>query len=492
MQFKFISFTAKSILFAFVIAVSVNYGFSQTTPAQAAAEQRARAFIEAVSSNNPAAWRKFISENFSKESIERVPAQRRFENIARVYDLTRGLTALDVRRTKPNEVLLTVRTNLTGELLDLIAQVEESAPYKINRFGVGLAAPEIREKFPAAKLTEKQIVGELDALLKKLEKADFFSGTVLLAKGDKILFEKAFGEANKDFAVKNNLNTKYNLGSMNKMFTAVAIAQLVEAGKLSFDDPLGKFMPDFPDKEAAQKIKIKHLLTHTSGLGSYFNKTFFDSSRGRFRTIDDFLALVKDEKMQFEPGTKWQYSNTGFLVLGKIIEILSGQNYFDYIRENIYRKAGMTDSDSYDLDRVNPNLAVGYEKEFTDNGVVFNNNLFQNVVRGGPAGGGYSTVGDLLRFSNSLRSGKLVGQDYVKILTTPKPEIGSPDYGYGFGISPGNKMVGHNGGFYGINADLTMFLDSNYTAVVLSNYGDASEPVVSKIREMIASCTDCK
>src|SRR5687768_14816878 len=197
--------------------------------------------------------------------------------------------------------------------------------------------------------------------------------------------------ANKDFNVPNRVDTKFNLGSMNKMFTGVAIAQLVEKGKLSFDDPLSKFIPDFPDPESAKKIQIKHLLTHTAGLGGYFSKRYQDMSRANLRTVDDMMALAKqDEKLQFEPGTKWQYSNTGMLVLGKVIEIVSGQSYFDYVRENIYKPAGMVNSDSYELDRINTNLAVGYDKQFTDNGVAWGNNIFMHVMRGGPQGGGYS------------------------------------------------------------------------------------------------------
>jgi CubicO group peptidase (beta-lactamase class C family) len=292
--------------------------------------------------------------------------------------------------------------------------------------------------------------------------------------------------------VPNAVDTKFNLGSMNKMFTAVAIAQLVEAGKLSFDDSLGKFMPDFPDKEAAEKIKIKHLLSHTSGLGNYFNRTFMEGSRARFRTVDDFMELAKDEKMQFEPGSKWQYSNTGMLVLGKIIEKVSGQSYFEYIRENIYKKAGMTNSDSYDLDNVNQNLAVGYEKDYTDSGIVFRNNIFMHVIRGGPAGGGYSTVHDLLKFANALRDGKLVGKEYVKALTTPKPELNSPGYGYGFGIGTNPETFGHSGGFPGISSELVMFANSDYTAVVLSNYGLSAQNVTGKIRGLVGSCTDCQ
>jgi CubicO group peptidase (beta-lactamase class C family) len=476
--------TKAALLFCLLAA-----GFSQQIPAQTpasaavdAAEQRARAFVEAINSNNRAAWRKFIGENFAKSSLERVPVEDRLNNFARIYDQTRGLSLQNARRTKPNEVAVSVRSNLTGLGMELMFLVEEQSPFYLNAIGI---RPPQQPQTSGKKLSDNEMVEELDGFLKKLSAADVFSGAVLVAKGDGVLFEKAYGEANKDFKAPNNVNTKFNLGSMNKMFTSVAIAQLVEAGKLSFDDSLSKFMPDFPDKEAAEKIKIKHLLSHTSGLGNYFNRAFIEGSRARFRTVDDFLELAKTEKMQFEPGTKWQYSNTGMLVLGKVIEKVSGQNYFDYIRENVYKKAGMTGSDSYDLDSVNPNLAIGYEKTFGEQGARFQNNIFMHVIRGGPAGGGYSTVGDLLKFARALQSGKLVGKEYVKILTSPKPELNSPQYGYGFGIGTDPNTFGHSGGFPGISSELIIFTDSDYTAVVLSNYGGGSQSVIAKIRALM-------
>jgi CubicO group peptidase (beta-lactamase class C family) len=327
-------------------------------------------------------------------------------------------------------------------------------------------------------LSEKEIVGEVDAFMRKLDQADVFSGAVLLAKDGKVIFNKAYGEAHKDFGMPNRTDTKFNLASLNKMFTSVAIAQLVEHGKLSFDDPLSKFMPDFPTKEAAEKIKIKHLLTHSSGLGSYSVK----ASRQSVRTVDDFLKLAKDDKLAFEPGTDQKYSNNAFLVLGKVIEKASGQNYFDYVRENIYQRAGMTNTDAYDLDLVNKNLAIGYEKEYTDDGIVFRNNVCE-VGAGGPAGGGFSTAEDLLRFAIALRSSRLIGNEYVKIMLSPKPEINSPTYGYGFNVL--NGTAGHSGGDTGVQANLEMFLDDGYTAIVLTNYGSAMRPVTTKMKSLI-------
>ncbi len=313
-----------------------------------------------------------------------------------------------------------------------------------------------------------------------------FSGTVLLARSDTVLYRGAFGPANRDFGVPNRVDTKFNLGSMNKMFTSVAIAQLIEEGHLSFDDPLSDFI-DFPDRASAEQIQIKHLLSHTSGLGSYFNQRFFDSSRARFRTVDQMLDIARDETLQFPPGSRWQYSNTGMLVLGAVIEKVTGQDYFEYIREHVYRPAGMEYSDSYELDRVVPNLAVGYDPVTEDGVTQYRNNLFTHVIRGGPAGGGYSTVDDLFAFTQTLQSGGLVGEALVRVLLSAKPDLNSPDYGFGFGVDANIGTAGHSGGFPGISSNLDMFVESGYTAVVLSNISRGAVPIVQKIRELVAA-----
>jgi CubicO group peptidase (beta-lactamase class C family) len=458
--------------------------------AESPAVRRGRELIEFINSGDRTAAAAYIKANYGGE-FARIPLSQHLDFVSQMHDMSRGVEFHGVQSSGTNEATLWVKSNLTGAWRGLLVRVEPSEPHRIIGIGVRPANPP-GNIAPKPKMTEAQMAKELEAYLQKLADADIFSGTVLLAKDGQVIFKKAYGTANKDFNAPNRIDTKFNLGSMNKMFTSVAIAQLVERGKLSFDDPLAKFMPDFPSKEAAEKIKIKHLLTHTAGLGSYFNRKFQESSRELYRTVDDMLKLAQDEKLAFEPGTRWQYSNTGMLVLGKVIEKASGQDYFTYIRENIYKPAGMINSDCYELDHVNPNLAVGYEKEYGDKGYTFRNNIFQHVMRGGPAGGGYSTVEDLHRFAMALRMGKLVGAEYVKLLLSAKPELNSPNYGYGFQITADPSTAGHSGGFPGISSNLDMFLDSGYIAVVMSNYGGASGPVSNKLRELVAAGQEAK
>lgn len=468
------------VTFAFILAAVLSAAAQTANPA----ETRARELIQLINSGNKAEFKKYVEATFNARMLG-MPMNRHMDFFSSVYEGSRGYEINGVQdNTKPNQVTMLLKNKLTGEWDALLVGVEPEAPNRIA--AIGFRAP----KPPAGdvkKISGKEAGRELDAFLKKLAGADVFSGAVLLAKDGVPVYKGAFGMANKDFDAANRVDTKFNLGSMNKMFTAVSIAQLVEKGKLSFEDPLSKFIPDFPDKDSAAKIKIKHLLTHTAGLGGYFSDKWAQRSRGDIRTVDDMMALAKeDEKaLLFEPGTKWQYSNTGMLVLGKVIEIVSGQSYYDYVRENITKPAGMTNTDCYELDKVNHNLAVGYDKQYTDAGATFDNNIFMHVMRGGPQGGGYSTVEDLLKFDQALRSGKLVGAEYVRTLTSAKPELNSPDYGFGFQINPGGKSFGHSGGFPGINSNLDIYPGSGWTAIVMSNYSRGGGPVIQKMRRLI-------
>lgn len=467
------------------IALLVTLASAVSAQAPSPATRRAREVVALINVATPAAIRAYVDTAMNAE-MRSLPMEAHIGFFMEQREQARGLEWVDVQEEPSGRTTALLRRKLTGEPIAVLVLVEAAAPYRIT--GIGQRPPRAGAAAEPRIGSDAEMAAALEAYVTTLAGADLFSGTVLLAKDGKTLYAGAFGQANKDFGVPNALDTKFNLGSMNKMFTAVAIAQLVEQGKLSYDDPLSKFVPDFPSPAAAAKIRIKHLLTHTAGLGSYFNAEFDRSSRARFRTVDDMMQLAREDSLAFEPGTRWSYSNTGMLVLGKVIEVVTKQSYFDYVREHLARPAGMIDTDAYELDRVNPNLAVGYQGEFAEDGTKrFRNNLFRHVIRGGPAGGGYSTVEDMLRFAEALTAGKLVSPATFELLTTPKPELNSPQYGYGFGVGPQTGIVGHSGGFPGISSNLDIFKGTGYVAVVLSNYGQAGEPVVTKIRSLVRS-----
>ncbi len=332
------------------------------------------------------------------------------------------------------------------------------------------------------------MVEELEAFLEQLVAADQFSGTVLVAKDEVTLFQKAYGMAEKNFNVPAQIDTKFNLGSMNKMFTAVAIAQLAEQGKVSFRDTISAYLPDYP-REKAERITLHHLLTHTSGLGSFWNEAF-EERRTKLRTVNDFLALFIDDPLLFPPGERWNYSNAGFIVLGAIIERVSGQDYFSYVRDHIYHPAEMYDTETYELDQIVPNLAAGYTYAgipATTEPRQRRNNLLLHVVKGGPAGGGYSTVQDLFKFGRALRSHVLLSPTYTEVVLTGKvdmPNSSGLAYAYGFGERQinGKRLVGHNGGFPGISAYFEFSPESGDTVVVLSNY---DPPIADQVADTI-------
>jgi CubicO group peptidase (beta-lactamase class C family) len=481
------SFAPRRIAFAASLAAAMHAAATsmsaQTPESRASSESALRELVRIMNTGNRDTLARFVRERFVVAGPGAIPVEERVGRLSRLHSMFGDLTLRTVDSVAPARASGVAQASRTEAWRRVAVILDTAPPNRILRVGI---LPADAPDAPTRRLTDAQVVEQLRGYMERMARRDVFSGTVVVAKRGKPLFSGAYGEANKDFGVRNTVDTKFNLGSMNKMFTSVAIMQLAEAGKLSLDDTLGKFLPAGSMRaDVLSKVRLKHLLTHTSGLGSYFSPRWDSLSRSMFRTVDDWMPLVKDETLQFEPGTRWAYSNTGMLLLGKVVESASGKDYFEYVRERIFQPAGMTSTDSYELDRVTKNLAVGYEREETPRGTQYRNNIFQHVIRGGPAGGGYSTVGDLTRFAVALQEGRLVSREGVRLLTTPKPELSSPDYGYGFGIDAGGRIVGHSGGFPGISAQLDIYLADDYTVAVLANYGGAAQPVIEKARTLL-------
>jgi D-alanyl-D-alanine carboxypeptidase len=339
-------------------------------------------------------------------------------------------------------------------------------------------------------------VDALENLITRKVYADEFSGVVLITHHDTIIFEQVHGLANRRYAVPNQLDTRFNLASMNKMFTGVAVTQLAQAGKLEFNDLVGCYLPDYPNRDVRENVTIHHLLTHTSGLGTYWeDENFHQMAKTNFRKIWDYLDLVCEASLHFRPGTAWKYSDTGFLLLGAIIEIVTEESYYGYVRENIYSPAGMGSTDSYAIDEPIPNLAIGYTK-FNGKGqpplTDWRSNNYIHPMKGVPDGGGYSNVRDLLRFAQALKDETLLDETHRKIIMTPKVQVeGEYHYGYGFrhDVRSLGQSFGHTGGFPGAANICMMYPDLNYTTIVLSNCDAAySWQVMEKIQNLIVEC----
>ncbi|MGZ4345496.1 MAG: serine hydrolase domain-containing protein [Solirubrobacteraceae bacterium] len=333
------------------------------------------------------------------------------------------------------------------------------------------------------RMTEADALKALSARADKLAGEDEFSGAVLITKDNRMLFGHAYGLADRNRRIPNTIRTRFRIGSMNKMFTAVAILQLVQAGKVKLTAPLGTYLPDYPNRDVASKVTIHQLLTHTGGTGDIFGPDF-DAHRNELRTLADYVKLYGKRGPEFEPGSSWAYSNYGFILLGAVIEKVTGHSYYDYVQQHIYAPAGMTRTGSLPEVRAVPDRAVGYTK--SPGTTAWAPNTDTLPYRGTSAGGGYSTVEDLTQFAHALLTHKLLSRDTRKLLITGKVRDGpGTRYAYGFEDArdaDGNGWVGHGGGAPGINGDLKIYPKSGYVVAVLANL---DPPAAQRISEYL-------
>ena len=329
----------------------------------------------------------------------------------------------------------------------------------------------------------------LTAFLQREELADRFSGTVAVERGGETIFSGAYGHAHLGLRVPNEVDTRMNIASITKMFTTVAVLQLVEDGELSLDATLEDLLPDV-GIGSAERITVRHLLCHRSGLGDYWN----DRCRQRrsvLRTAEDYLALVEGDQPAFEPGTSTAYGNTGFVLLGGIVERTTGVDYDEYVRQNVCRRAGMSRAGHLQLDQV-ADFAHGYtyvEWEGPPHPGRRTDNIFQYPVHGSAATAMYSSAPELVTFGLALRSNQLVGERYVRLMLRP----GDGEEGYGTQDVPYSRgtAVGHGGRAFGA-ATLLLFLpEVDASVCVLSNYDRPADKLVfSQLDAMLAGDVD--
>jgi CubicO group peptidase (beta-lactamase class C family) len=322
--------------------------------------------------------------------------------------------------------------------------------------------------------TESELAEALDTYV---ESRAEFSGIVLLGKGGAPLFTKAIGLAVREGRIPNLADTKFNVGSVSKMFTALAIAQLADAGRLRFADPVRRYLPSFgpPQLEPAT---LAHLLTHTSGLGDVFRPPF-RRERIRLREPKDYIDVFGGELLEFPPGTRGRYSNLGYMALGRVVEQVTGQSYETYLREHVWVPAGMNDTSNAPYDAPLPNRAQGYTHRTPEGRWTREerpNDSF-NLVKGSPAGCTVSTAPDLLRLATALGAGTIVSDATLARMTAGHVVLEVPGgfidgmYGYGFieEFTRGVRHFGHGGGLPGANAYVEILPESSYSIVVLAN-----------------------
>jgi D-alanyl-D-alanine carboxypeptidase len=445
------------------------------------AGRRVATWIATFNTDDDDTMLQWLAENLTPEALGRRPAEERLGMFRSMRD---ALGDVELRKVvTEKEDLVTVVLATKDGFVELNFEFETRAPHRLmSIYGEETDDPDLP---PPPKVNESEAVTAIEKAVAEAVAADEFSGTVLVARDGKPLLLKAWGLASVEHNTANRTDTKYNLGSINKIFTRLAIGHLVEDGKLSFDDTLGKILPDYPNPEARQKVTVRHLLNMSSGIGDFFGERFDATPKNRIRTNGDLLPMFASDSLAFEPGSQSRYSNGGYVVLGAIIEKVSGQSYYDFVRERVFAPAEMTNTESFEADVPVPNLAEGYTHLWGPDEKSMpgprRKNIYSRPARGSAAGGGYSTAEDLLRFTNAVLADKLLSPPYTDwYLSSREPGTDAPP-------PRSQGSLGWIGGAPGIGAVLRANLATGFTVIVLGNYDPDEVMAVAKTIRRILS-----
>jgi CubicO group peptidase (beta-lactamase class C family) len=338
---------------------------------------------------------------------------------------------------------------------------------------IGILPAAVQSQHVAAE--HERLRASIDSFVSQRAADDAFSGAVLVARGDTIVYRRGVGKASHETGAPMTPDASLTIASMTKLFTQIAIRQLAQAGRLALADTVGKFLPRYPNPIVRSKVTIEQLLHHRSGIGNFWNERYA-ARRKDVRTVSDYLQLFQDDSLLFEPGTKQQYSNGGYVVLGAIIEAVTGQSYHEYLADHVFRPSGMSQTTPYDLRASPANAAMGYTR-MSESGRRSEGPRRPNTASkpglSGPAGDHYSSVDDLHKLAKALTAHRLLDSTHTAALLGPR-YAGGADFRAA-------------GGGPGVNAELSLY-PSGYVVVVLSNYDPPSATQVAQfIQSLITS-----
>jgi CubicO group peptidase (beta-lactamase class C family) len=363
----------------------------------------------------------------------------------------------------------------------ITVNVAETAPFAITAFdlGPGQRPPDVPGP---SRLTPEALKAAVAEKLGEAAGADLFSGAALIARvGEPPLLEEAVGLADRKTGVKATPETQFRFGSMGKMFTEIAIFQLEASGKLDLGAPIGRYLKDYPNQAFAGTVTAAELLTHSGGAGDIFGPDFM-ANRLKLKDLKDYVALYGARAPEFPPGARTAYSNYGFILLGRIIEEVSGLSYDDYLEANVFAPAAMRSSGMRPESEVLPRRALAY----TSAGGPLASAADTLPYRGASAGGGYATVGDMARFANALMAGRLLPKAaYAHLTTGGVTTADGVFHPFDFtGKDPaGRRFLGHGGGAPGMNGELRIYPDQGFIVVVLAN---RDPPAAQRLAAFIA------
>jgi CubicO group peptidase (beta-lactamase class C family) len=407
-------------------------------------------WLDAFNSNDAARISAFWQKYGRNKADDRVAGDLRLRN------MTGGMTIYRVSEDTDTHLVVLMKENRGAYSESTMDLASVNPPVVAGMMGHPVPPPEGAEN-PAS--SDDELAARVQKHVAETSGPDAFSGAILVAHNGKAVLDQAWGMATN--STRNTTDTQFCIGSMNKMFTAVAILQLAGAGKLALDKPIVTYWSDYPNRDLAARVTIRELLNHTGGTGDIFTPEY-EAYRQETRALADYIKLFGTRPVAFEPGTRMEYSNYGFILLGRIIELVTREPYEKYIREHVYLPAGMLHTDSRPESDHVEGRAIGYTHGSDE--LMPNTNTMP--WSGTSAGGGYSTVGDLFLFAEALQSGKLLSPDLLREATQGSPM--RRDYGMGFYALP-NGGYGHGGGAPGINGELHILPHSGYVLVALVN-----------------------
>lgn len=403
------------------------------------------------------------------------------EAMLNVRERSGGFDIRKIEESSDNRIVVLLQQRAGEHFVRASMVVDETPEHRITAAPIAQVATP--PEFAVARLADTDLATQLAAQLEAFEASDRFAGAVLILKGDKTVFAGAYGLADRDGKRPNTMESKFRIGSMGKMFTATAMLQLVQAGKVALSDPVGKYLPDYPNKDVAAKVTIQQLLTHTGGTGDIFTPEF-EAHAKALKTLKDYVALFGNNAPRFEPGSRFEYSNYGYILLGRIIEAASGEDYYGYLQRHVFDPAGMRSTGFWLESQPVAGRVVGYDPGPTG----FTATPGVPTDRASPAGGATSTTGDMARFAQALLGHKLLDAAHTDLLTTGKVHAGPEiQYAFGFGdVARGTPShhFGHNGGAPGQNGDLEIYPQAGYIVVILSNL---SPPAAERVSTYVAN-----
>ncbi|WP_343674680.1 serine hydrolase domain-containing protein [Chitinophaga sp.] len=429
------------------------------------------AFGQSANKQNPAEkvfyeWLSAINSG-KAEQLEAYKAtyhkQWAVQNMLDIWERTGGYQVVRIEKNAPLSFIVLIQEKASDALHRESVTVDTTG----NDVNVKMVIEDIERPADLAirRLTQGEAIRSFLQHADSLATSGKFSGAVLISSNNKILLKRAWGEMDKEKHMLNTAETQFRNGSMNKMFTAVAVLQLIEKGEISLDGKISDYLKDYPNKNMGQ-VTVRRLLSHTGGTGDIFGPGF-DANRANLKDNADYLRLYGSREP--DPTNGFSYSNYGFVLLGEIISAVSHMSYYEYIDKFVFGPAQMNSTGELPENVDLPGRAPGYMRvkgkwERNDSTLPY---------RGMAAGGGYTTVDDMLKFVHALQAGRLVSKAMLDMAMQPNFHDAPSGYGYGLGFELyGDKQLvsfGHEGGADGMNGELRVFPKLNRVIVVLSN-----------------------